>query len=230
LRASRGSRCQDLFDRRVSTALVIYNLVARSETTYDPDVGQDSAGPGSHRSGYEINVAYHTLPWLDLYASYSGGRARYSSPFDDGTGHIGEYLPNAPFAIGSFNAYVRHLGAWSGGIAYRYLGAYPLTSGACSDQAVRADFPGLTTCAQAPTPKGELFGSGYGEWSAEVHYALRAGWSIALAGYNLLDKKANAMEYYYVDRLPAEGPDGIADLHFHPLEPISLRVTIAKRF
>jgi hypothetical protein len=221
---------KDLFDRRVSATLAVYNLVAQSETTYDPDVGQDTAGPGSHRRGFEINVTYQAARWLELYSSYSGDRARYTSPLDDGTGHLGEYLPNAPFATGSFNVYVHDLGPWSGGIAYRYLSAFPLTSGPCSDQAVRADFAGLSTCAQAPTPKGQVFGSGYGEWNADLHYALRDGWSIGLAGYNLFNKKANAMEYFYVDRLPGEPTYGQADLHFHPLEPISGRLTIAKSF
>ncbi|HUN24922.1 MAG TPA: TonB-dependent receptor [Steroidobacteraceae bacterium] len=221
---------KDLFDRRVSATLAVYNLVAQSETTYNPDIGQDSAGPGSHRTGYEVNVTYQATRWLELYGSYSGDRARYTSPYDDGTGHLGEYLPNAPFATGSFNVYVRDLGPWSGGLAYRYLGAYPLTSGPCSDEAVKTDFPGMSTCAQAPTPKGEVFGSGYGEWSAEVHYALGAGWSLGLAGYNLLNKSANAMEYFYIDRLPGEPADGVADVHFHPLEPISGRLTVAKRF
>ncbi|HTY48354.1 MAG TPA: TonB-dependent receptor, partial [Steroidobacteraceae bacterium] len=219
-----------LFDNRVSATVAVYNLIADSETTYDPDIGQDSAGPGSHRTGYEINLTYQVTRWLELYGSYSGDRARYTSPYDDGTGHSGEYLPNAPFATGSFNAYIRDLGPWSGGIAYRYLGAFPLTSGPCTNAAVQADFPGLTTCSQAPTAKGTVFGSGYGEWSADVHYDLGSGWNLGLAGFNLLDKKANAMEYYYIDRLPGEPAYGAADLHFHPLEPISGRLTISKTF
>ena len=221
---------QELFDKRISLTVALYNLDAQSETTYDPDVGQDTAGPGSHRMGYEINITYQALRWLEFYGSYSGDRARYTSPLDDGTGHVGTYLPNAPFATGSFNIYVKDLGPWSGGLAYRYLGAYPLSSGPCSNAAVAADFPGLTSCAQAPTPKGTVFGSGYGEWNADVHYALPDGWGVGLGIYNLLNKKANAMEYWYVDRLPGEPAYGAADLHFHPLEPLSARLTIQKIF
>ena len=224
-----GIRTQ-LFNDRVSATLAAYNLIADSETTYDPDIGQDTAGPGSHRTGYEINITYQVTHWLELYGSYSGDRARFTSPLDDGTGHLGEYLPNAPFATGSFNVYVRDLGPWSGGIAYRYLSAFPLTSGPCSDAAVQVDFHGLTSCAQAPTPKGEVFGSGYGEWSADLHCALGNGWTVGLAGYNLLNKQANAMEYFYVDRLPGESAYGEADVHFHPLEPISGRLTISRTF
>jgi hypothetical protein len=221
---------QQLLDKRISLTVALYNLDAQSETEYDPDVGQDSAGPGSHRLGYEINITYQALRWLEFYGSYSGDRARYTSPFNDGSGHVGTYLPNAPFATGSFNVYIKDLGPWSAGLAYRYLGSFPLTSGPCSNAAVAADFPGLTSCTQAPTAKGTVFGSGYGEWNADAHYAFADGWSAGLGVYNLLNKKANAMEYYYIDRLPGEPAYGAADVHFHPLEPISARLTIQKTF
>jgi TonB dependent receptor/TonB-dependent Receptor Plug Domain len=221
---------QELFDRRVSATVALYNLVAESETTYDPDVGQDAAGPGSHRKGYEINITYQALRWLEFYGSYSGDHARFTSPYDDGTGHVGENMPNAPFATGSFNVYVNNLGPWSGGLAYRYLGAFPLSSGPCVNSAAIADFPGVTGCADAPTRLGQVNGSGYGEWNGEVHYAVGAGWSAGVGIYNILNTKANAMEYWYVDRLPGEPSYGVADLHFHPLEPISARFTISKVF
>jgi len=221
---------QEFFERKVALTLAVFNLDAQSETTYDPDVGQDAAGPASRRIGYEINITYQALRWLEFYGSLSQDRARYKTPYDDGTGHLGEYLPNAPFAAGSFNVYVKNLGPLSGGLSYRYLGAYPLSSGPCVDSAVANDFPGYTSCANAPTAKGQVDGHGYGEWNGDVHYAFANGWSAALGIYNLLNKKADAMEYWYVDRLQGEPADGVADLHIHPLEPISARLTIGKRF
>jgi outer membrane receptor protein involved in Fe transport len=197
---------QELFDRKVALTLALFNLDAQSETTYDPDAGQDTAGPGSHRIGYELNVTYQALRWLELYGSFSQDRARFTSPFADGTGHVGYYLPNAPFATGSLTAYVKDRGPWSGSLALRYLGAYPLSS----DDAVQ--------------------GSGYHEWNADVHYAFGSGWGVALGVYNLLNTKANAMEYWYVDRLPGEPAAGAADVHIHPLEPISARLTVSKKF
>jgi hypothetical protein len=221
---------QELLDGKISATVAFYKLDAQSETTYDPDIGQDTAGPGSIRTGYEINVTYQALRWLEIYASYSGDHARYTTPLDDGTGHLGYNLPNAPLATGSLNIYLKNLGPWSGGLAYRYLSSYPLSSGPCNDAAVAIDFPGLKTCAQAPTAQGQVNGSGYGEWNADLHYAFSHGWSTGLGIYNLLDKKANAMEYWYVDRLPGEPSYGVADIHLHPLEPLSARWTIAKQF
>jgi outer membrane receptor protein involved in Fe transport len=184
----------------------LFSLDAQSETTYDPDAGQDSAGPASRRRGFELNVTYQAAAWLELYGSYSADHARFKTPFNDGTGHVGEYLPNAPFATGSFAAYVKDLGAWSGGLQYRYLGAYPLSS----DGAVR--------------------GSGYGEWDGDIRYALAGGWKLGLGVYNITNKRANAAEFWYVDRLPGEPRAGAADMHLHPLEPVSARLTLAKTF
>jgi outer membrane receptor protein involved in Fe transport len=221
---------QELLNGKMAATLALFNLHAQSETTYDPDIGQDAAGPGSTRRGFEVNVTYQALRWLEFYGSYSGDRARYTSPLDDGTGHLGYYLPNAPFATGALNLYVTNLGPWSGGLAYRYLGAFPLSSGPCNAAAVANDFHGLDTCANAPTPPGQVFGSGYGEWNGNLHYAFRHGWTLGLGVYNLLNKKANAMQYWYVDRLPHEPSTGAADVHFHPLEPISARLSLGKSF
>ncbi len=192
--------------RSFTMTAAFYELRAESETTYDPDAGVDSAGPGSRRRGYEINLTYQALEWLEFYGSYSGNRARYTTPYDDGTGHIGEYLANAPFATGSFNVYIKNLGAWSGSLGYRYLSSYPLSS----DNTVQ--------------------GHGYGVWSGDAHYAIGNGWSVGLGLYNLLGKRADAAEFWYVDRLRGEPAEGVADVHVHPLEGRSGRLTIAKSF
>jgi hypothetical protein len=98
------------------------------------------------------------------------------------------------------------LGPWSGSLALRYLGAFPLSS------------------------DDEVQGHGYHEWNADVHYAFGSTWGVALGVYNILNTHANAMEYWYVDRLRAEPAAGVADVHIHPLEPISARLTLSKKF
>ncbi|MEA3140752.1 MAG: hypothetical protein QOK23_2921 [Gammaproteobacteria bacterium] len=184
----------------------LYALRAESETTYSPDDGVDFAGPGSRRRGYEVNLTYQAARWLEFYASYSGDHARYTTTYDDGTGHPGRYLPNAPFATGSFNVYVKELGAWSGSLGYRYLSAYPLS------------------------PDNAVQGHGYGEWSGDAHYVLGHGWSAGIGIYNITDKKADAAEFWYTDRLRGEPAAGVADVHVHPLEGRTARLTIAKSF
>jgi outer membrane receptor protein involved in Fe transport len=119
---------------------------------------------------------------------------------------VGEYLPNAPFATGSFNVYVKNLGPWSGSLGYRYLSGYPLSS----DDAVK--------------------GHGYGEWSGDAHYIIGSGFSFGVGLYNIFDKRADAAEFWYIDRLPGERAAGVADVHVHPLEGRTVRVTLEKSF
>ncbi len=221
--------------RNLAFTFAYYNLWQQSETIIDPDVGQDTAGPPSRRYGYEINVTYQINRYLEFYGSYSGDHTHFTHPFDDGTGHVGEYITDAPLANGALALYLTNLGPWSGGLNFRYLGNYPLSSGPCVNFAVQRDFPGYTTCANSPTAGalGQVDGKGFGEWNIDAHYAFSQGWSASLGIYNLFNKHAAAAEFWYVDRLQNEigtYPDGRADVHEHPLEPIMARFTLAKKF
>jgi outer membrane receptor protein involved in Fe transport len=220
--------------RDITFTLAYFNLWQQSETVIDPDVGSDSAGPPSRRYGYEINMTYQINQWLEFYGSYSGDHTHFTRPFDDGTGHLGEYITDAPLATGSLALYLKEFRRWSGGLNYRYLGNYPLSSGPCVNSAAVHDFPGVaTSCANAPTAPGQVDGKGFGELNIDARYAFPDGWSASLGIYNLLNTHAAAAEFWYVDRLRNEigaYPDGRADVHEHPLEPIMARLTLLKKF
>ncbi len=220
--------------RNLTATLALYNLWQQSETILNPDVGQDIAGPPSRRYGFELNVTYKINRWLEFYGSVSGNHTRFSRPFDDGTGHEGTYITDAPTVTGSLALYLTGFGPWSGSLDYRYLGSYPLSSGPCNNAAAVHDFPGVaTSCVDAPTALGQVNGKGFGELNLDVHYALPDNWSTSLGIYNLLNTHAPAAEFWYVDRLQSEvatSPDGRADIHEHPLEPIVARFTLAKKF
>jgi len=212
----------------------LFNLWQQSETIIDPDVGADSAGPPSRRYGFELNTTYKINQYLEFYGSVSGDHTRFTQPFDDGTGHEGGYITDAPVATGSLALYLNDLGPWSGGLSYRYLGNYPLSSGPCNAAAAVHDFPGVaTSCANAPTAVGQVNGKGFGETNLDVHYAFPDKWSASMGIYNLFNLHADAAQFWYVDRLRNEiatYPDGRADIHEHPLEPIMVRLTLAKQF
>jgi outer membrane receptor protein involved in Fe transport len=218
----------------LALTFAVYNLWQQSETIIDPDIGADSAGPPSRRYGYEINLTYQINGWLEFYGSFSGDHTRFTRAFDDGTGHLGTYITDAPVATGSLALYAAHLGAWSGGLDYRYLGNYPLSSGPCVNSAAVHDFPNVaTSCANAPTAPGQVNGKGFGELNLDVHYAFPARWAASVGIYNILNTHAAAAEFWYVDRLQNEiggYPDGRADIHLHPLEPVMARITISKQF
>jgi hypothetical protein len=53
---------------------------------------------------------------------------------------------------------------------------------------------------------------------------------VGLGLYNILGRRANAAEFWYVDRLPGEPLEGVPDLHVHPMEPFAVRLTLSKTF
>jgi outer membrane receptor protein involved in Fe transport len=222
------------FEKKFTMTFALYNLWQRSETIIDPDIGMDVAGPPSDRYGLEFNPTYEITKYLELYGSFSANHARFTQPFDDGTGHLGTYITDAPVTAGSLALYLHDLGPWSGGLMYRYLGNYPLSSGPCVNSAAVNDFPGVaTSCTNAPTAQGEVWGKGFSQVNLDLHYALPRGWIASLGIYNLLNRHAAAAEFWYVDRLQSEissYPDGRADIHEHPLEPFMARFSISKLF
>lgn len=218
--------------KRATFTVAFYNLWQSSQTTLNPDVGQDTEGPPSDRYGFEVNATYEFTNWLELYSSFSGNHSRFMRPYDDGSGHSGTQIPNAPPFTGNLSLYLKNLGPWSGGLTYRFMSDYPITSGPCVDSAARNDFPSATSCRDAPTAQNTVWGKGYGELNLDVNYTFPQDWVASVGIYNLLNTNAPAAEFYYVDRLKNEiaaYPDGRADIHQHPLEGLTARVTISRR-
>ena len=53
---------------------------------------------------------------------------------------------------------------------------------------------------------------------------------MAVDVFNLFDRKASDIDYDYASRLPGEPLQGVDDIHFHPVEPRSVRVTLTHKF
>lgn len=83
----------------------------------------------------------------------------------------------------------------------------------------------------SPRPLEE---SGTYESASNLTFNARLGyrkndWEVAVDCLNLLDRRANDIEYYYESRLPWESA-GVEDYHLHPMEPRTFRVTLTKRW
>ncbi len=53
---------------------------------------------------------------------------------------------------------------------------------------------------------------------------------LSLDVYNLFNRKASDIDYYYASRLAGEPAEGVNDIHFHPVEPRTLRATLQYKF
>ncbi len=68
-------------------------------------------------------------------------------------------------------------------------------------------------------------------WQVNARVGYRKNdWEVALDCLNLLGRDDNDIEYFYASRLPGEPAAGIEDVHLHPAEPRTFRVSLTRRF
>jgi len=94
------------------------------------------------------------------------------------------------------------LGPYFGAIQLRYFGRRPLIE----DNSV--------------TSKPTLL------LSARAGYRLTEAVEVRLDIYNLFGSRSHQIDYFYASRLPGEPLGGVNDVHFHPVEPTSVRASL----
>ena len=97
------------------------------------------------------------------------------------------------------------LNNWSGGIRLRYLGEAPLSE------------------ARRPRSEATFL------MNAQTTYQLSPSLSVSLELLNVLDSDDRDITYFYESQLPGEAAP-VEDIHFHPVEPRSVRVSLQARF
>ena len=185
----------------LQSSLALWRLNIDSELLFVGDAGETEASRASRRSGIEWNNHYIAAPWLLFDLDLAASRARYSE-FDP----AGEYIPGSLDKVLSFGATVLDLGHWYGAFNLRHFGARPLTE----DDSVRSP---STTLAYA-----------------RIGYKISPKTRLTLDVFNLFDRHASDIDYFYQSRLRGEAAGGSSDIHFHPVEPRSLRLTLAHNF
>jgi outer membrane cobalamin receptor len=186
---------------RLQSTFSIYGLDFDSELIFQGDAGTTSAGRPSRRLGFEFSNYYKPTHWLTIDADIAYAHARFRDPDP-----VGRRIPGAVEGVASLAASVDDLGPYFGALQFRYFGPRPLIE----DNSVRSK--STTTL------------------NGRVGYKIAPGLSMELEGFNLLNAKSSAIDYYYQSRLPNEGPEGQNDIHLHPIESRSARVTLNARF
>ena len=166
-------------------------------------------GP-SQRKGIELSASYRPFPWLRLGGDFAATHARYANG-DPGTadtepGHPGSYIPNSANLISTASATVEDLGPWFGALRFRYFGRRPLIE----DDSVTSK----------PTTLVDL----------RVGYKFSEQAKLWLDVFNLFNNTgAHQIDYFYPLQLANETAP-VYDVHFHPVEPISVRFTLTMTF
>ncbi|SEO30507.1 Outer membrane receptor proteins, mostly Fe transport [Duganella sp. CF517] len=187
--------------RGLQSSLSLWTLDIDSELVFVGDSGDTEASRPSRRSGIEWSNHYIAAPWLLFDLDLSASRARYRR--DDPAGNR---VPGSLNKVASFGVTVKDLGRWFGGMELRYFGPRPLIE----DNSVRSASTALA----------------YGR----IGYQLNTRTKLTLDGFNLFNRRASDIDYYYASRLPGEPADGVDDVHSHPVEPRTWRVTLSHNF
>ncbi len=192
----------------LQSTLALWWLDIDSELVFVGDAGTTEAGRPSRRYGIEWANYYNPIDWLTFDADFSFSKTRFrDSPIDPGTGlPAGRFIPGSVETVIAAGATVHDLGGFFGGLRLRYFGPRALIE----DNSERSD-PTILL-------------------SGNLGYQFDKVWTLQAEIFNLLNRKDDAISYFYASRLPGEPPDGVNDIHFHPIEPIGFRIGITANF
>jgi outer membrane receptor protein involved in Fe transport len=172
-----------------------------SELVFDGDSGTTEASLPSKRIGVEWSNHYTPLPWLLLDLDLAWTKARFTGNDPDGN-----YIPEALQATAQAGITVQNLGPWTASIFGRYFGPRYLTQ----DGSIKSN----STTA----------------FNLQTTYQLNPSTHIRFDVFNLFNARSNDIAYNYTSRLPGEPPDGVNDIHFHPMESRSFRLGLLYNF
>ncbi len=172
-----------------------------SELLFVGDAGMTESSRPSRRIGLEWTNFWQLSPKVAVDLDATWADAEFTD-----SDPAGNKIPGAIVATVAAGVSVADLGRWSGSLRLRYFSGGPLTEDDSVDWGPTVLLNGLVT------------------FRVSEHLRL------ALEGFNLLDREDDDIAYYYASRLPGEPADGIEDVHFHPMEKPSVRVTAMWRF
>jgi hypothetical protein len=184
----------------LQTTVSVFLLELDSELIFVGDGGSTEASRPSRRTGIEWTNFYRVNDLITVDLDATLADAEFTD--DD---PAGDKIPGAirdTIAAGISFGEGRKI---FGGLRLRYFGAAPLIE----DDSVRSSSSSLV--------------------NGRIGYTFTNGLSLALDAFNLLDSRDSDIQYFYPSRLPGEPEEGVEDIHFHPAEKRSVRLTATWR-
>jgi outer membrane receptor protein involved in Fe transport len=182
----------------LDSRLAAFVLDLGSEILFLGDAGTTEPSRASRRIGVEWTNRWQALPALALDLDVAATRARFTE-----SDPAGSHVPGAPNLVLAAGASWDEGPGWFGAARLRVFGPRPLTE----DGQERSRTTALV--------------------NARAGYRLENGVTLRLDAFNLFNSKASQIDYWYASRLPGEPAAGVEDRHFHPVEPLAVRFTVA---
>ena len=168
---------------------------------FQGDAGTTEPSRPSRRIGVEWTNHYRPVSWAQFDLHLSYTHVRFTD-YDV----VGDYIPGSPAFIGSAGIVLGEPTGWFGALFWRCLGPRPLIE------------------------DGSVWSGTTSLFNARLGYVFQNGLKLQLDGFNIFNTQVDQISYYYTSRLPGEPAGGVNDVHFHPVEPLAVRFTVAKAF
>jgi hypothetical protein len=189
--------------RGLQSTISFWTLGFDSELLFVGDAGTTEAGRPSRRSGIELTNYMRPHDWVTLDFDLSFSRARFTD-----ADPAGRRIPGSLDRVISGGFAIDPPEDGDGPIAsfrLRHFGPRPLTA----DNSVKSGTTSLVN----------------GEIGYRFHRYLLVGQI-----FNLFDRQASDIDYFYTSRLPGEPLSGVDDVHTHPALRRTFRLSLQVRF
>jgi hypothetical protein len=199
---SRGAEvgARTQFVKGLDSTLALFLLEFDSELLFVGDAGTTEASRPSRRIGFEWTNRYRPVSWASFDFDLAYTQARFTN-YDP----AGSFIPGSPAWVAAAGIVLGESTGWFGGLRWRYFGARPLVE------------------------DGSVMSSPTSIFNARLGYVFDNGVKLQVDGFNIFNTQASQIDYYYESQLRTEASP-VNDIHFHPVEPLAFRFTIAKAF
>jgi len=181
--------------------LSLWRLDLDSELVFSGDAGTTAAGRPSRRTGVEWANYFRPVSALTVDADLSMSTARFTD-----FGPVGNHIPGAVETVASAGLACDGPHAVLGSLRLRYFGPRPLIE----DDSMRSPVSSLV--------------------NAHVGYRLTKRSRLLFDVFNVLNSRVSDIDDYYTSRLPGEPLDGVNDIHTHPMQPRTARLSVLFAF
>ena len=167
-----------------------------SELIFTGDAGTTEASRPSRRQGVEWANYWTPATWLLIDGDVSLSSAHFTD-----NDPVGNRIPGAIEQAASIGVNLQETDPWSAGLRLRYFGPRPLIE----DNSVRSKSSTLV--------------------NMQVGYRISKPLKISMEVLNMFNAQVSDIDYYYASQLPGEAAP-VNDIHSHPAEPRTVRVTL----
>jgi hydrogenase/urease accessory protein HupE len=184
----------------LQSTMSLWWLNLDSELVFSGDGGTTEPSRPSRRYGVEFANYYTPAPWITLDLDVSLSKGEFRD-----RDAAGSRIPESIQSVIAAGVTARDAGGAFGSLRLRYFGPRPLIE----DNSIRS---GATVLL-----------------NGQVGYVFNSRWTVTADVFNILDRRDHDIDYAYESRVMPSA-QALTQVHFHPVEPRQLRVSVKAVF